>query len=86
MELYQKAFYVDSAGVEWIIIKQRKTPGIAQFGFYPRHKGPNCIEADAAGTVKGVEELIEHMASADDAERARWGKENKRGWRKPGGE
>jgi hypothetical protein len=60
--------YTDSTGVSWAIFK-RKT---GRFEVWPQDKGRDCIEADVAASLKSAKELIEHMATADETERAMW--------------
>ena len=60
--------YRDSTGVSWVIFKRRA----GRFEVYPEDKGPNCIEADVTFTLKDAKELIEHMATANETERAMW--------------
>ena len=63
--------YTDSTGELWII-RKRKT---GSFEVWPQDGGRDCIEADVAASLKAAKELIEHMATADETERAKWTKE-----------
>ena len=60
--------YTDCKGNLWVI-RKRKT---GAFEVWPQDKGRDCIEADVAGSLHAAKELIEHMATANAAERAMW--------------
>ena len=66
--------YMDSTGVEWVVIEQNVKGSQNRYAFWPRNKGHDCIESDTESSVKRAKELIEHTATADDVERAKWGK------------